>query len=157
MARTHLDLILSIRQAAKKLQHSNNYQWGHMGSCNCGFLAQQITQYSKAEIHQRAMARKGDWNEQLNDYCPTSGLPMDDMISEMLNYGFDVRDLKHLERLSDPEVLKQLPEDHRYLRHNQREDVVLYMNTWADLLEEKLLSKIHLPKQSLFFKDEVIV
>lgn len=144
MARPHAHLVQYIREAAKKLQQSPDYQWGHMGSCNCGFLAQEITRYTKAEIHQRAMARKGDWNEQLNDYCPTSGLPMDDMISELLNYGFDVPDLKHLERLSDPEVLARLPEHRRYLRHNLREDVVLYMRTWADMLEEKLLDGIKL-------------
>jgi hypothetical protein len=145
MARANLYLIQTIREAAKKLQQSTNYQWGHMGSCNCGFLAQEVTRFTKAEIHKRAMARNGDWNEQLNEYCPTSGLPMDDMISELLNYGFDVSDLKHLERLSDSDVLKRLPANHKYLRHNQREDVVLYMRTWADMLEEKLLSKINLP------------
>ncbi len=144
MARANLKLVDHIRNAANKLAESPIYQWGHMGSCNCGFLAQEITQLTKAEIHQRAMARHGDWHEQLNEYCPTSGLPMDDAISEMIRAGLDPQDLQQLERLNKPEVLKALPEEKRHLRHNQRDDVVLYMRTWADLLEEQLLQKVEL-------------
>lgn len=144
MARANLELVDYIRRAANKLAESPNYQWGHMGSCNCGFLAQEITKLTKAEIHQRAMARKGDWNDQLNDYCPTSGLPIDDAISEMLNAGLDTQDLQHLERLSDPKVLALLPKEKGYLKHNLRDDVVLYMKTWANLLEDALLEKVEL-------------
>jgi hypothetical protein len=120
-----------------------------MGSCNCGFLAQEITTLTKAEIHQRAMARHGDWHEQLNEYCPTSGLPIDDAISEMIRAGLDPQDLQQLERLNKPEVLNALPADKRYLRHNQRDDVVLYLHTWADLMEKELLDgiKLRLPKE----------
>lgn len=149
MARANLELVDNIRKAAKKLATSPTYQWGHMGSCNCGFLAQEITKLTKGEIHQRAMARNGDWHDQLNDYCPTSGLPIDDAISEMLNAGLDTQDLQHLERLSDPNVLAVLPKDRRYLKHNLRDDVVLYMNSWANLMEDELLSKVELrmPKE----------
>jgi hypothetical protein len=150
MMRANLELVNHIRRAANKLAQSETYQWGHMGSCNCGFLAQEITQLTKAEIHQRAMARRGDWHDQLNDYCPTSGLPIDDAISEMLNAGLDTQDLQHLERLSDPKVLALLPREKRYLKHNLRDDVVLYMKTWANWMEEALLEKIELriPKDS---------
>lgn len=144
MARANLELVDYIRRAANKLAESENYQWGHMGSCNCGFLAQEITQLTKGEIHQRAMARRGDWHDQLNDYCPTSGLPIDDAISEMLNAGLDTQDLQHLERLSDPKVLALLPKEKRYLKQNLRDDVVLYMKTWANLLEDALLEKVEL-------------
>ncbi len=54
------------------------------------------------------MQRYGDWNEQLNDYCPTSGFPMDELISEMMNFGFDRDDLKNLERLSDKQYSRFL-------------------------------------------------
>jgi hypothetical protein len=150
MMRANLELVNHIRRAANKLAQSETYQWGHMGSCNCGFLAQEITKLTKAEIHQRAMARRGDWHDQLNDYCPTSGLPIDDAISEMLNAGLDTQDLQHLERLSDPKVLALLPREKRYLKHNLRDDVVLYMKTWANWMEEALLEKIELriPKDS---------
>ena len=142
MAKASLEVIDALRNTAKRLEQSNQYQWGHMGLCNCGFLAQEVTKLTKAEIHTRAMQSSGDWNEQLNDYCPTSGLPMDNLISELLALGFDADDLKHLERLSDGRVLQQLPLEKRNLHHNSKKDTVTYMRTWAGLLEEELLGEI---------------
>lgn len=146
MAQPNITLVNALRSTARKIQKGAPYQWGHMGSCNCGNLAQEITQLTKAEIHQHALANgRGDWNEQLNDYCPTSGLPMDLLLNEMMNAGLSTADLKHLERLSDPVVLQTLPVEKRYLRHNFRDDVVLYINAWASLLEDQLVEKIQLP------------
>jgi hypothetical protein len=149
MAKPGLEIVSVLRTTAKKIEGSNSYQWGHMGLCNCGFLAQEITHFTKAEIHQRAMQRHGDWTEQLNDYCPTSGLPMDDLISELLSFGFDANDLKHLEKLSDGKVLRLIPVDQRDLKHNIKKDVVKYLKIWANLLEEELVAniKITLPKE----------
>jgi len=145
MAKASLPLIDAIRKTAHVLEQSNDYQWGHMGSCNCGFLAQQVTKLRKDEIHRRAMERYGDWSEQLNDYCPTSGLPLDEVISEMIAFGFDAQDLKHLEKLSDPEILRTFPVEKRDLKHNIKKDVLAYMRAWATLLEQELLNKIELP------------
>ncbi|GAB2795388.1 hypothetical protein GCM10027275_45680 [Rhabdobacter roseus] len=147
MARPNLQLIEALRRTAHKLATGASYQWGHMGSCNCGNLAQELTQLTKAEIHQRALAvGRGDWHEQLNDYCPTSGLPMDLLIADMLAAGLSSEDLQQLERLSNRRILERLPLEKRYLRHNVRDDVVLYLGTWADWLEEQLLEKITLPR-----------
>ncbi|AYQ32730.1 hypothetical protein [Runella sp. SP2] len=147
MARPNLDLIAALRRTARKIEQGSPYQWGHMGSCNCGNLAQEITKLTKAEIHAHALANgRGDWNEQLNEYCPTSGLPMDLLINEMIDAGLDSDDLKHLERLSDRRILNRLPENKRHLRHNYRDDVVLYILEWANMLEEQLLSTIKLPQ-----------
>lgn len=143
MARVDTDVIKVLRDTAQHLQTSTIYQWGHMGSCNCGFLAQQVTRLDKAEIHRRAMQRYGDWNEQLNDYCPASGLPFDDVIAELLSTGFAIEDLKHLEKLSDPEILAELPPG-RFLQHNKRDDVVVYLKLWASSLEKKLMQDIKL-------------
>lgn len=142
MARLLPEIVEVLRKTAAKLETSSIYQWGHMGLCNCGFLAQEITHLKKEEIHARAMHRYGDWNEQLNDYCPTSGLPMDDLISEMIAFGFDAEDLKHLERLSDPVILRSLPFEQRNLKNNKKEDVVLYLRTWANLIESKIVSQV---------------
>ena len=147
MAHPNLDLIAALRRTARKIEQGSPYQWGHMGSCNCGNLAQEITKLTKAEIHAHALANgRGDWNEQLNEYCPTSGLPMDLLINEMIDAGLDSDDLKHLERLSDRRILNRLPENKRHLRHNYRDDVVLYISEWANMLEEQLLSTIKLPQ-----------
>ena len=144
MAKPSVALIQKLRQAARQIGTGSPYEWGHMGSCNCGHLAQAITQRPKGEIHASALQRHGDWEQQLIDYCPQSGLPMDQIIDEMLALGLTRQDLTHLEKLGDPTILRALPPERRYLRHNLREDVVLYLKTWADLLEQQLLSKVSL-------------
>ncbi|QJD78016.1 hypothetical protein [Spirosoma rhododendri] len=145
MARPTPELIESLRRTARKLQHGSPYQWGHMGGCNCGNLAQELTKLTRDDIHRYAMQRYGDWNEQVEDYCPTSQLPIDLIINEMLNAGLTIEDLKHLEKLDDRDVLNRIPLSQRFLKHNVRNDVVLYMNVWADMLEEQLLKRIKLP------------
>ena len=145
MARPTPELIYALRQTAKKLQDGSSYQWGHMGRCNCGNLAQELTKLNKDQIHRYAMQRYGDWNEQVDDYCSTSQMPLDLLVGEMLNAGLQLEDLKHLEKLDDRQILVCLPLDKRFLKHNVREDVITYMITWATLLEEQVLEKITLP------------
>jgi len=145
MAQTSLKLIQAVRQTATNLESGIAYQWGHMGSCNCGNLAQELTSFSKAEIHARAMERPGDWTQQCQDYCPCSGLLIDEMIEILLRSGLELDDLKNLEKLSDGKILAELREKGiSNLRHNQRKDVVKYLFAWANLLEEELLNSIHL-------------
>jgi len=140
-SRVSLPLIQALHDTARRLAAEAPYQWGHMGSCNCGHLAQTITHLTKAEIHAQALQRYGDWERQLVDYCPTSGLPFDQTIDEMLDLGFSRADLTQLEKLGDPAVRAAIPFERRNaLRHNQRDDVVLYLSTWADLLEQRLLA-----------------
>jgi hypothetical protein len=92
------------------------------------------------------MQRYGDWERQLVDYCPTSGLPFDQTIDEMMALGFSREDLTALEKLDDHTVRAAIPFERRNaLRHNQRDDVVLYLRTWADLLEQRLLATLPLP------------
>lgn len=138
MAKPNPQLISAIERTVLKLQTGTPYEWGHMGACNCGNLAQELTKLTKGEIHQYAMQRHGDWNEQLIDYCPTSGYPMDLMISKMIDAGLSIDDLAHLERLSDQTILRKIPKERRdKMNQNSREDVILYMQTWANLLREK--------------------
>jgi len=141
MARTSIQLIQALRETAQRLAQGARYQWGHMGSCNCGHLAQTITKYSKGDIHGAAMWRHGDWREQLRDYCPQSGLPLDEIIDYMVAFGLSRADLEHLERLSHPKITQRLPVNRKYLQHNRRDDVVLYLETWADLLEDDLVGE----------------
>jgi hypothetical protein len=132
-----------LRSTAQKIQHSPEYQWGHMGACNCGHLAQEITSFTKSEIHARALsARPGDWQEQLREYCGESKLPFDEVVTKMLQFGFSLDDLTHLERLNHPQILSRLPFAAE-LRHNVKDDVALYLHLWADLVEEqvKLIEK----------------
>jgi hypothetical protein len=142
MAIANPALIAAIERTASKLQQGGAYQWGHMGACNCGNLAQELTPFSKAEIHQYAMQRHGDWNEQLIDYCPTSGYPIDLIVTKMLEFGLSLDDLAHLERLSDPKILAQMSQEKRdSLNKNSRADVIFYLNCWANLLREKWVAE----------------
>jgi hypothetical protein len=145
MAQPNIQLIDALRRTAKKLQNGNSYQWGYMGSCNCGNLAQELTNYTQDQIHEYAlMSRSGDWSEQTAAYCPTSKLPLDWVIEAMLEAGLTRKDLQNLEKLSDEQVLRRLAPENRYLQHNQRADVVKYMLAWANMLEEELLQSIQL-------------
>lgn len=135
MARANSDLIAALRQTAARLSGDVSYQWGHMGMCNCGHLAQSITGLAGGEIHQSALVREGDWEQQANDYCPTSGNLIDSVLAAMFDLGLTRSDVRHLEKLSDPQVSRRAG---GHLRFNRREDVILYMRTWADLLEESV-------------------
>jgi len=147
MATPNKQIIKALQNTVEKLKNGAKYQWGHMGQCNCGNLAQEIVQMSEAEIHLLALrTREGDWSEQTAEYCSASKLPMDTMITKMLEAGFTTSDLQHLEKLSDKNILRRLPKEQRNLQHNLRKDVILYMQTWLELLEEELfLETIQLP------------
>ena len=137
MAKPTKALITALLDTVARLQAGAPYQWGHMGSCNCGHLVQSLTRHSREEIHRAALMRAGDWGQQSIDYCPTSGYPLDHILSTVLQAGLERDDIDHLERLGDLRVLRRLPLAERDLKRNKREDVIVYMRTWAQLLIEQ--------------------
>ena len=134
----------ALRATADRLAAPDaRYEWGHMGGCNCGHLAQTVTTLSRAEIHRHAMERAGDWSQQVVDHCPTSGLAIDWVIDRLLELGLSRDDLVRLEKLDDRAVLRRLAAEAGSsapvaLSRNRREDVVRYLRAWAALLEERL-------------------
>jgi hypothetical protein len=145
----HRNKIQLLRKTAARSADSAHYAWGHMGSCNCGHLAQEITQLSKAEIHAFAMQRYGDWSTQVREYCPSSGLPIDWIIEQLLQEGFTTRELHELEWLENDQVLKYLAGGKRWLARNKRDDVVAYLDAWANMLEAELVvAQLHRDMQS---------
>ncbi len=137
MARPTKQLIDVLVATAARLRSGATYQWAHMGACNCGHLAQTVTKISRAELHAIALERAGDWSEQVVEFCPTSGLPIDHVIATMLELGLTREDLQHLERLTSPDVLARLAHG-RYLDYRKRDDVVLYLETWAAALVDEV-------------------
>ncbi len=132
-------LIDALRGTAKKLAATDTeYRWTHMGACNCGHLAQHVTRLSAADLRRMSQYKAGEWADQALEYCKTSTLPIDDVIGELLEIGLEPRDIGHLERLSDKRVLRRLPPSARHLDFRARGDVVVYLRTWASLLEEEL-------------------
>lgn len=155
MATPNLKVIQALRETATQIATSGRYEWGHMGSCNCGHLAQNVTSFTRAEIQQFALQKRGDWSEQIVDYCPTSGYPMDLIIGRMIEFGFTQSDLRQLENLSNPEILAKVGVTS--FNRNVMSDTVKYMNAWADLLEnqwmEQNINHIVLPT---FEKEEMV-
>lgn len=72
----------------------------------------------------------------IKNCCAGTGHRVDDLFETLVQVGFTHEDVRHLEYLSDRRVLQHLEGGFRYLRKNQVEDVTLYLNTLAGLLEE---------------------
>jgi hypothetical protein len=138
MATASWALISALRTTAERLDTGARFRWTHMGACICGNLAQTVTKLSAEDLHRAALQKAGDWGQQAYDYCPTSGFPIDHVMGAMMDLGLTSDDIHHLERLSGPEVLRQLPLQQQLLNRNDRADVVLYLRTWASLLERRL-------------------
>ncbi|AXJ00863.1 hypothetical protein CYPRO_1612 [Cyclonatronum proteinivorum] len=139
----NLRLIDALRKTAKRLDSGAEYNWCHMGRCNCGHLAQTITELSPAEIHEMALLKAGDWTTQSVEHCTATGLTIDHIIASMLELGLTRQDIANLERLADQRVLMRIPlERRKEMSHKNRADVVLYMNTLAQMLEEQLLNSV---------------
>jgi hypothetical protein len=139
MARANLHLIKALRATAARLQLGAPYRWTHMGACNCGHLAQTVTRLDAEDIRRYALERAGEWADQVLEFCPTSGYPMDMILGALFDLSLSQQDIAQLEKLSDPAVLRRLPTELRTsLSFRERDHVVLYMNTFADLLEEQL-------------------
>ena len=141
MARPTPELIAALRATALRLADGAAYQWTHMGACNCGHLAQTVTQRPAAEIHALALEKRGDWADKAMDYCPTSGYPIDHVIGQLIGLGLDLDDIVHLERLSDPAILTALAPAQRPLNHKLRAHVVAYLQAWAGQLEAQWLTQ----------------
>lgn len=135
MARASQALVIALRTTAARLDRGSPYQWGHFGKCNCGHLVETVCGLAPAKIHELAVDGTGDWEAIANAYCPTSGYPIDDVVTQLLALGLTTDDLGHLEKLDDPAVLDALPGGKRWLVRNERADVVAYLRAWADLLE----------------------
>ena len=138
MAWPNTRLIQALRETASRLEAGIYYAWGHHGGCNCGNLLQVLTYCSKEEIQAYAQTGTGEWSELAEDHCKTTGLPAGLLVSKLQEAGLTTGDIHHLEYLDDREVLERLPGGFRWLRKNVREDVILYFNTFANLLAERL-------------------
>ena len=139
MAKATKRLVLALRESADRLSTGSRYEWGHVGRCNCGHLAQSATGRSASQIIKTFGAQLDEWSEHANDYCGFTGFPVQVIFDDLADIGFYAEDVKNLEYLKDERVLRALPAEKRHLRHNCREDVALYMDTMASLLEEDLV------------------
>ncbi len=63
--------------------------------------------------------------------------------------GLTPADIHNIEYLQDKEVLNALPGGFRWLKRNVREDVIVYFETFANVLEEKQISQIEISYERL--------
>ena len=146
MASPNIKLIAALRQAAKNLRAGAHYAWGSHGSCNCGHVLQVITRFSKEEIIRHAQTVHGEWTEIAEDYCGVTNAPVYLLVSKLEKLGLTPTDIHNLEYLEDRKVLEALPGGFCWLKKNVREDVIVYFETFALLLENELIASVQLPQ-----------
>lgn len=146
MAYPNLTLIGALRRAATNLKEGAHYAWGHHGACNCGHVLQVVTHLTKEEILKYAHTGIGEWTEIADDYCDVTNAPAYMLVGKLEAIGLTPTDIHCLEYLKDRIVLERLPGGFRWLQKNVREDVIVYFETLADILEEQLLQHIPVPK-----------
>jgi len=129
-------VIRTLKDTLARLQSGARYQWTHQGACNCGHLAQTLTELSPSDLHAYALEKSGDWAEHVRAYCPQSGYPIDLVIHIMLQAGFALSDLERLEQLNDPQILARIDNARKPLQRNSLPDLLLYLESWIVLLEE---------------------
>ncbi len=142
MANPSIELIAALRETAIRLRTGASYAWGNHGACNCGNLLQVVTNLSKVEILKFAHTGTGEWTELAEEFCPTSNAPISLLLNKLQQLGLTPTDIHNLEYLDNRKVLEHLPGGFRWLKRNVREHVILYFETFADMLENEMLRKV---------------
>jgi hypothetical protein len=150
MANATIELVQALRLTAEKLKNGAYHSWGHHGACNCGNLVQSVTQFTKEEVLRYAHTGTGEWTELAVDFCPITNAPLSLIFKRLEEIGLTPTDIHHIEYLSDKEVLKNLPNGFRWLKRNKKEDAIAYFETFANVLEEKLLQDVSINIETLF-------
>jgi hypothetical protein len=167
MARASARLISALRRTAVQLQRPETiYRWSRFAHCNCGHLAQTLTGLDPRTIETAASRHAGDWAEQARtlarrpsaqswlltsassddgacepeaiDVCNVTRRTMVEIIASLQAWGLEPVDVECLERLSDYAVRQRLGTSTVDFPHGDRQNVIAYLNAWADLLEERL-------------------
>lgn len=149
MAKPSIELIEAFRETARRLRNGAHYAWGHHGACNCGNLVQVLTPLTEGEILRYAHTAIGEWTELAEEYCSVSDAPVNLMMSKLERSGLTPVDIHHIEYLTDREVLNHLPGGFRWLKRNVREDVILYFEAFANMLEEKMAATVSINMEEL--------
>jgi hypothetical protein len=98
---------------------------------------------------------QGEWTEIAEEYCAVSDAPVYLLISRLEKLGLTPTDIHNLEYLEDRQVLQNLPGGFRWLKRNVREDVIVYFETMASMLEEQLEKRIKLRLSELLVNEMV--
>lgn len=132
-------LINALKETAERLKNGNHYAWGNHGSCNCGNLLQVLTPFDSKDILSIAQTGIGEWTELAEETCSITNLPVAELLGVLQQAGLTPVDIHNIEYLEDKSVLRALPGGFRWLKRNVREDVIVYLETFASLLEAELI------------------
>lgn len=157
MAHPTTALIEGLRKAAANLRKGGYYAWGHHGACNCGHLLQATTQLTKEEIITCAHTGAGEWTELAEESCPVTNAPVNLLLTKLQQLGLTPTDIHHIEYLDDRDVLNHLPGGFKWLKRNIRENVIVYFETMANLLEEKVIQHVTVDYTVLLQQHEAMV
>jgi hypothetical protein len=138
MAKPTRELVDALRATALRLQNGAHYAWGHHGSCNCGHLLQVLTRLDEKEIITYAHTAPGEWTELAAEFCGITQAPVSLLVKKLMEAGLTPTDIHHLEYPNDRTILERLPAGFRWLERNRREDVIVYMETFANWMEEQM-------------------
>ncbi len=143
-----LGLASYLRAAVDKLLDTANteYNWSHFGQCNCGLLARcAIPEMTPEQMRLEAdtlgiaITVKGrysmGWTGINRNICELTDLPVSKVLTGLSSIGVLPSDIKHLEYLSHPELMKSewdLPP----LYYASRTNVAYYLQRWAEAIEK---------------------
>ncbi|MEO6547629.1 MAG: hypothetical protein ABIN94_06500, partial [Ferruginibacter sp.] len=108
-----------------------------------------VTNFTKEEILRYAQTGFGEWTEIAEEYCSATDAPFAMVIASLQQIGLTTTDIHNIEYLADKQVLQQLQGGFRWLKRNNKEHVILYLEAFANMLEEKLLSSIDINVESM--------
>jgi len=94
--------------------------------------------FPEFDFGDRPALDEGAWEPENVGACQVTGTPLDEVLGQMYALGLTPSDVVHLERLSGREVRQRLGTSTIRFEHHRRENVVAYLEAWADLLEEQL-------------------
>ena len=130
------NLSIALKETVARLKKEDTpYSWGHFGRCNCGHLAQTVTNRTSKEIHQSASYLGGDWGVRVEQFCPVSRYLIDDIIRQLLTLGLEHQDIAHLENLSDPKILTRSSINGKSLEKNSKSDAIAYLEAMIDYVD----------------------
>ena len=112
------------------------YKWGSSESCNCGILAQVITGLPAEEID----INEATWSKESQRVCKLTGIPLNEIIEELMNVGMTPTDFVNLEFLvHDGKIPDNWWTDNpKEAPYAQKENVIKYMRDWAANLQKEL-------------------
>ncbi|MGA1525967.1 MAG: hypothetical protein ACO4CZ_18540 [Planctomycetota bacterium] len=130
----NLRLAFALRKTADRLADGARYEWGHVGRCNCGHVAQTLTDFDDRQILRIFGQDLSEWTEHARNRCADTNRDLVALFDVLHTAGMSHEDVLHLENLSDPRILARMPDGDRDLQRNERHDVVRYLRAYADLL-----------------------